>query len=457
MSEAGDIIVLDVGKTLCKLSRWSAGGVIRKKMTRLNARCVVDGIAVLDVHGIGAWVRESLPIIAENAHIASIIPVAHGAGVTAIRDGALAFPPLDYEQDIPADVMAAYRKERGAFAETGAPALPCGLNLGAQLHWQEDRIAAANLLPWAQYWSWFLCGVATSEVTSLGCHSDLWNPGARTFSALAKRRGWAAQFAPMAQAGAVVGTIKADFGLGDAVNVHCGIHDSNAALIVARGFSEIEGQEATVLSTGTWFIAMRSTVEGREHAPVLAETRDCLMNVDAFGVPTPSARFMGGREVEVLGDRIDLAEDQAAMLNALPMVLAHGAMILPSFVPACGPFPTHSGAWVNPPAGATERRAAIALYTALVADTALDLIGAKERLLIEGRFAVVDLFARALASLRPDMAVYTSDAEADVSFGALRLIDPSIKPAAALVRAAPLAHDLHQYKAEWHQRIEGNT
>ncbi len=39
----------------------------------------------------------------------AIIPVAHGAAVAAIRNGQLAFPPVDYEAPIPDGVMAAYR------------------------------------------------------------------------------------------------------------------------------------------------------------------------------------------------------------------------------------------------------------------------------------------------------------------------------------------------------------
>jgi sugar (pentulose or hexulose) kinase len=40
--------------------------------------------------------------------------------------------------------------------------------------------------------------------------------------------------------------------------IYAGLHDSNAALLAARGFAEIADHEATVLSTGTLFVAMRS-------------------------------------------------------------------------------------------------------------------------------------------------------------------------------------------------------
>jgi sugar (pentulose or hexulose) kinase len=83
--------------------------------------------------------------------------------------------------------------------------------------------------------------------------------------------------------------------------VLCGLHDSNSALLAARGHAEIVTNDATVLSTGTWFVAMRSPAAGTTvDTSALAEARDCLINVDVQGAPIPSARFMGGREAELL-------------------------------------------------------------------------------------------------------------------------------------------------------------
>ncbi|MFY1005243.1 hypothetical protein ACNF5F_27930, partial [Escherichia coli] len=62
--------------------------------------------------------------------------------------------------------------------------------------------------PRAQYWAWFLTGNALSEVTSLGCHSDLWCPQEADFSPMARRLGWAERFAPLARAGDTVGTLR---------------------------------------------------------------------------------------------------------------------------------------------------------------------------------------------------------------------------------------------------------
>jgi sugar (pentulose or hexulose) kinase len=434
------------------------------RQVRANAAVEVDGIGRLDADGIGEWLVEALAAHAGRP-IEYVVPVGHGAGIAAIVDGKLGFAPLDYEQPIPDDVMAAYRRERDPFALTGSPALPGGLNIGAQLYWLErlkpDVMQRATLLPWAQYWAWFLSGRAVSEVTSLGCHSDLWIPAEARFSPMAERLGWSGRFAPMAQAGEAIGTLRPDLaartGLPAAVRVLAGLHDSNAALLAARGFEALAGREATILSTGTWFIAMRSP-QSPLLTPALSEARDCLVNVDADGAAVPSSRFMGGREIETVIEldtrQVDIRPDQPALLAAVPDLLASGAMLLPTLAPGCGPYPDAPGKWLDRPEDWHARRAAACLYAALVADSALDLIGARERLLVEGRFAEAQVFVRALAALRPDMQLFTANAHNDVSFGALRLLDRSLRPQGSLNPVEPLAGDLAAYRARWRANIE---
>lgn len=466
----GDLtVVLDIGKTLAKLTLWDAQGRAVERRTRRNAAADSVGPATLDVAGVEAWIAETLSDFARLGRVATIVPVGHGAAAAVIRDGRLVAPPADYEAAIPAEQRAAYDAERDPFVRTGSPALPNGLNLGAQLHALEAAnpqalAAGATILTWPQYWAWLLSGVAACEVSSLGCHSDLWRPLEGGPSNLALRRGWAERLAPVRRADAVLGVITpgwaARTGLPADVRVLCGLHDSNAALLAARGFAEIADHESTVLSTGTWFVAMRSPAEGATiDIAGLDETRDCLVNVDVNGKPIPSARFMGGREVERLSGidtlSMDLSRDQPALLAALDQVLAGPAMVLPTWATGVGPFPGGRGGWVNRPGEPIVRRAAVCLYLALVADAALDLIGARERILVEGRFAEADLFLRALAALRPADVIYASNADNDVSYGALRLIDPGLPPSSTLRRIEPVEADMLAYRQSWRRAAGG--
>ncbi len=457
----GFAIVVDIGKTLAKVSLWSRNGEMLARETRPNDTIIIDGIRRLDAGGIAEWLTSALASFGGHP-VEYIVPVAHGAGVTQICDDELAIAPIDYEQELPAELRAQYDAIRTPFAETGSPNLPAGLNFGAQLFWLEKThpglISQSTLVPWAQFWAWFLTGEACTEATSMGCHSDLWAPAEGKFSRLAVQRDWADRFAPLAAAGDIIGTLKLNLaektGLPASAKVLAGLHDSNAALNAARGFHEIENREATILSTGTWFIAMRLAT-GEIDLSKLPEARDCLVNVDVFGNPVPSARFMGGREIETLiqidTQQVDIKPDQPRLLDAVPSVIAQAAMVLPTLAPGNGPYPQAQGGWVNRPEDWFERRAGACLYAALVADTALDLIGSQGCVLVEGRFAEAEVFVRALATLRSDTKVYVANAHNDVSFGALRLIDPSIRPKGGLSRVQPLAVDLFGYREAWHR------
>lgn len=127
--------------------------------------------------------------------------------------------------------------------------------------------------------------------------------------------------------------------------------------------------------------------------------------------------------------------------------------MLPTLAHGCGPFPMREGHWLNEPGDWFERRASMCLYAAMVTDVSLDLIGSQSRLLVEGRFAEAEVFVRALASLRPETEVLTANAHNDVSFGALRLIDPALKPKGDLRRVQPLDQDLSAFRAKWRNAL----
>jgi sugar (pentulose or hexulose) kinase len=457
----GHTVVIDVGKSMAKASLWSGDGRCVARVSRANARASGPDYLVLDALGIEEWLAQELARFAAHAPIARIIPVAHGAAMAVVREPLVLLRPMDYEQSIPVAVRARYERERDSFADTGSPLLPDGLNLGAQLFWLEELYPdvlsqGSQILTWPQYWSWRFSGVASTEVTSLGCHTDLWCPQRGEPSILAKRRGWAAALAPLRRADATLGHVTAEWMLRAHLpahaTVHCGLHDSNAALVACRGFDGFAQGDFTVLSTGTWFISMRSAPQSAAFAP-LPENRDCLLNVDVDGIPVPSSRFMGGREIETLlgadAPALDLPDQQASMLAAVPLLLSQGIRITPTQVTGCGPYPHAKGGWNRRPENPVQRAAAVALYAALMADASLELIGARGQLLVEGRFAGAEVFVRALAALRPDLDVFAVPEGLDVSFGALRTLDSSLKPTGLPKHVEPLAEDLRALRTAW--------
>jgi sugar (pentulose or hexulose) kinase len=463
----GCVIVLDVGKSLAKLTLWGPDRRLIDRRTRVNAPVRGGSYLSLDVAEITAWLETGLQAFARQGDIAAIVPVGHGAAACILDADGLCIAPMDYEAEPPAQIAARYRALRDPFAATGSPALPVGLNLGLQLYWLEtlapDAMRRGRIVPWPQYWAWLLSGVSASEVTSLGCHSDLWLPREGRPSAMAVTRGWAQRLAPLRNAGDILGPVREEWhrrcSLPQDCMVLCGLHDSNAALLAARLYPEIGARDSTLLSTGTWFVALRSGAQNIDLA-LLPESRDCLVNVDIFGVPVPAARFMGGREAEILEEAanapIDPVYKSEALLQRAGELIAAGAMALPAVRPGTGPFGKNTSRRIVWPEDQIGRRALAGLYLAMMADTTLNLIGARERLVIEGRFAADPVFTGALASLRSDLAVFLSPEQNNLPFGALSLVDAALPPQAALTRAGPLTADLHDYARQWRGFVQAD-
>ena len=110
-----------------------------------------------------------------------------------------------------------------------------------------------------------------------------------------------------------------------------------------------------------------------------------------------------------------------------------------------------AGRWIGAELQGPARRAAAGIYLALVADASLALIGARDAIVIEGRFAEDMSFLGMLAALRPTCDVFASHAADGIASGALRLIDPAFMPRGELTKIAPLDADVTAYAARWRQ------
>jgi sugar (pentulose or hexulose) kinase len=398
--EAGTV-VLDIGKTNAKLTLIdSAGRTLAEVRTPNTVRR--DGpYPHHDTERLWQWMLGELRMLAQRADIRALVPVTHGATAALVDEVGLVLPVLDYEH-VPGDAADAARYDalRPAFEESGSPRLPAGLNLGRQLEWLQTRhpadfARARHLLMYPQYWAWRLSGVAASEVTSLGCHTDLWQPQPCRLSSLVERQGWAPLFPTMREAWARLGTLRpelaADTGLPADCEVVCGIHDSNASLL-RHLLTLPQSGPCTVLSTGTWVIA---AALGSATRP-LVEAQDMLANCNVFGDAVPCMRFMGGREFGALaGERpAPFGHDE------LQRLIARQTMALPCFAETGGPFAGRVGRIVGPaPETPAEQAALATLYVALVTDHCLAALGAHGRVVVEGAFTANSWFGPLLASL----------------------------------------------------------
>ncbi|MBX3576343.1 MAG: FGGY-family carbohydrate kinase [Rhizobiaceae bacterium] len=446
--------VIDIGKSNAKVALVDLDTMAEVMVrTRPNGVRREGPYPHHDVEALWSFILASLAEVNRENRIEAIAVTTHGATAALLdAQGVLAMPVLDYEHDGPHETRAAYEAVRPPFAETGSPGLPVGLNLGAQIFWQATSFSDAfagvsHILMYPQYWAMRLTGVAASEVTSLGCHTDLWNPFDRDFSSLVDAMSWRSMFPAIRRADETLGTVRPEIaaatGLHADTPVVCGIHDSNASLL-----PHLLARKApfAVVSTGTWVVSM--AVGGGQ--PALDPGRDTLINVNALGDPVPSARFMGGREFDLLmGNRPrDFAPaDMAKVAQAQPM-------LLPSVAAGSGPFPKSKARWADADPDGPERFCAVSFYLALMTATCLDLIGAEGPIVVEGPFAANAPFLAMLeaATERPVAVDRRGSTGTSVGTALLarqtRSIEPSGRPGARAV-----SEGLRDYAALWRRRV----
>jgi len=452
--------VIDIGKTNVKVavvdleSEREIGVLTRPNRVRPG-----PPYPHYDIDGHWRFICEALGDLHRQHGIDALSVTTHGASIVLLdRDGALAAPVLDYEFDGPDSLAREYDAVRPDFNETGSPRLSMGLNVGAQLFWQLrtdpgllDR--TASVLTYPQYWSFRLTGVRANEVTSLGCHTDLWSPLENRYSSLVERLGLSEKMAPVKKAADCLGTTLPEIaeatGLPEDLPVACGIHDSNASL-----YPHLLKRPApfSVVSTGTWVIVL--SIGGKSVS--LDPARDTLINVNAFGDPVPSARFMGGREFDIILDGHEKGATEADVAE----VLGEKIMLFPAVDPRSGPFQGRQHCWsVNEDTLSDgERYAALSFYLALTTAECLAITGGSGPVIVEGPFSQNRLYLDMLGAATGRPIEAASDSVTGTSVGAALLVARR-KSAPHTVGAGPCAEeraagpDLLNYASSWQKQV----
>jgi sugar (pentulose or hexulose) kinase len=420
---ARNVGVIDIGKSNAKFAVVDLDAHAEIDVRRMpNAVQTTAPYPHYDVGTLWQFICDSIADL-NRAHPLDALSVAtHGACAALVaEDGSLSLPVLDYEYPGPDALKRDYDRIRPDFSETFTPRLPVGLNLGAQLYWQQQNYPGEWnktrwILPYPQYWSYRLTGVPASEITSLGCHTDLWSLETSLYSSLVVKQGWLEKMPEVRPASEVLGLVLPELGqrlgLRPRVPVHVGIHDSNASLLPHL----LEHSPPfSVVSTGTWVIACApgGDLQGLDPA------RDCLANIDAFGRPVPSARFMGGREyAQLIGE-----EPPHVSEAAVSRVLDENILLLPSVTNGSGPFPDRKPRWSHPEhtLDREARFAAVSFYLAMMTAECLSLTGADGPTVVEGPFASNRLYVEMLVAATGRPAEAMTSSTTGTSIGAAML------------------------------------
>ena len=137
--------------------------------------------------------------------------------------------------------------------------------------------------------SYILTDYPASDITSIGCHTNLWNFNDQTYHRWVIEEKLKNCFAPILPCSTCIPFVHSNKKL----IAGLGLHDSSAALIpYLISFNE----PFILLSTGTWCI----TLNPFNHSPLSDDElhQDCLCYLSYHGKPVKASRIFAGHEHE---------------------------------------------------------------------------------------------------------------------------------------------------------------
>ena len=301
------IAIFDVGKTNKKLFLFDEQyRIVFEKKLQFTETVDEDGDPCENLEALTEWGTNSIKelIALGEFDIKALNFSAYGASFVHIDAKGKTITPLyNYLKPFPDDLKKKFYSDYGGEIPvsmvTASPVLG-NLNSGMQLYWLKykqpkifKKIQYSLHLP--QYLSYLITGQAYSDITSIGCHTNLWNFPQHNYHEWVLREGVVDKLAPIFSSADVVDAraFWKDFKVG------IGLHDSSSALIPYLAcFSE----PFVLISTGTWCITLNPFND-----TALTETelkQDCLCYMSYRGEPVKASRLFAGNEHEIETKRL---------------------------------------------------------------------------------------------------------------------------------------------------------
>ncbi|GAB3746358.1 FGGY-family carbohydrate kinase [Spirosoma pomorum] len=294
------IAVIDVGKTNKKLFLFDQQyRIVWEKSQQLPETVDEDGDACEDVGGLTQWVRGVMNevLALPEFDVRALNFSTYGASFVYLdAEGKPVGQLYNYLKPFPESLRRQFVEQydpAGELALQTASPLMDSLNSGLMLYRIRhdkppvfDQIQHALHLP--QYLSYLFTGEVVTDVTSIGCHTLLWDFNRQRYHDWVTTEGFDRLFGNLLPADQVAGTM-----LGKKVRVGGGLHDSSAALIpYLASFPE----PFLLISTGTWCISLNPF----NADPLTAEEleNDCLCFLQYKGQPVKASRLFAGYEHE---------------------------------------------------------------------------------------------------------------------------------------------------------------
>jgi sugar (pentulose or hexulose) kinase len=299
MNKIPVILIYDVGKTNKKIFLFDENyNIVHEESRQLPEIKDEDGFSCEDVNALTNWIKTSFNSLAKDERFAikAINFSAYGASFVYFdKNGKVFLPLYNYLKPFPQDLQKKFYDEYGGenliAQQTASPVLG-NLNSGMQLyHLKYEKPDAFVKIKYAlhlpQYLSYILCDSFHADITSIGCHTNLWDFEKNNYHQWVRQEGIDTKFPPVKNSSTIAGYTE------NGIPVGAGLHDSSAALIpYLSSFTD----PFILISTGTWSISLNPF----NHSPLSVEElrQDCLCYLSYDGNPVKASRLFAGHEHE---------------------------------------------------------------------------------------------------------------------------------------------------------------
>ena len=315
------ILIFDVGKTNKKVLLFNKHlDVISTKSVELPETKDEDGFPTEDIQLLKGFILNSLQeVLVDKRYVVRGINFsAYGASLVYLNiHGQVLTPLYNYLKPYPQPLLDNFYNLYGGqvnFSRSAASPVLGSLNSGMQLYRlkqeQPEKIKSlAYVLHLPQYLASLVSRQYYSELTSIGCHTNMWDFDRNAYQQ------WIIdeeldQYLPP-----VTTKMFTSVQLNSSdVIVGTGLHDSSAALIP---YMLEKKNRFLLLSTGTWCISLNPF----NYTPLTQEEleNDCLCYLQPNGKPVKAARFFGGHihqeSVTKIAAQFNISVDEVLQLN----------------------------------------------------------------------------------------------------------------------------------------------
>jgi sugar (pentulose or hexulose) kinase len=301
------IAIFDVGKTNKKLFLFDENyRIVYEKSARFAETTDEDGFPCENLESLRLSVFDSLMEVLRKKEfvLKGINFSTYGASFVYLDEEGRPLAPLyNYLKAYPQALQDRFYDTYGGsehFSLRAASPVLGSLNSGMQLYRIKyenpelfNRIRYALHLP--QYLSHLISGSYYSDITSIGCHTNLWDFHKNDYQDWVQKEGILEKLPPIRSSQEV---LPASFP-GTNYPTGIGLHDSSAALIpYLVNFHE----PFVLISTGTWCISLNPFNQSPLSLEELAN--DCLCYMNYQGKPVIASRLFAGYEHEQQVKRI---------------------------------------------------------------------------------------------------------------------------------------------------------